>query len=262
MKSQIKNTAASILLMFAFTLSIQAQNTDAKSLELLNALESVNGGYAKLASKKDVQFNYVYDGLEKGKDISLERLIFNGEHSWASYSQHDLYVLPGKKGTATQSLVDGKPSIALDGVTVTDPKAIGGTVFIRNVNFYWFSMMYKLKDDGTNYKYLGTEKVGEVTYDKVSLIYSSDITKKEQNDEYILYFNPNTHLVDQFLFSLPAMGIAKPILKMVLTYENIDGIMVSTVRKGYMPTGESMGVFTFSEVKFNNAFKKEDFLLN
>ena len=266
MKSQIKSTLASILVPLVFTLSINAQNTDAKSAELLDALVAVNGGYKTLAAKKDVQFHYVYDNFDKGKDVSTERHIFHGEHSWASYDRHDLNVMPGKKGTAIQSYVDSKPALTLDGNPITEPKAIGGTIFLRKVNFYWFTMMYKLKDPGTNYKYLGTEKVGDITYDKVSLIYDANITKKENNDEYILYFNPNTHLVDQFYFSLPDWGIEKPILKMTLTYKKVDGILVSTVRKGFMPneTGDyiPIGVYTFSQITFNNGFKKEDFRLN
>lgn len=267
MKTQLKNTLASCLMAIACTLSITAQNTDAKSAQLLDALVAVNGGYERLATKKDVQFHYVYDNFDNGKDVSTERHIFNGEHSWASYKQHDLNVMPGTKGTAIQSYVDNTPALTLDGKAITDDKAIGGTVFLRKVNFYWFTMMYKLKDPGTNYKYLGTEKVGDITYDKVSLMYNADITKKEKNDEYILYFNPKTHLVDQFYFSLPDWGIEKPLLKMTLKYETIDGILVSTVRKGFMPneTGDGyvpIGVYTFSDVTFNNGFKKEDFKLN
>ncbi len=266
MKSQIKIAMSSILVVLVGILSANAQHTDAKSAELLNALITVNGGYEALAAKKDVQFHYVYDNFDKGKDVSTERHIFHGEHSWASYEQHDLNVMPGKKGTAVQSYVDNKPALTLDGKVITDPKAIGGTIFLRKVNFYWFTMMYKLMDPGTNYKYLGTEKVGDVTYDKVSLVYDADITKKEKNDEYILYFNPNTHLIDQFYFSLPDWGIEKPILKMTLTYEKVDGILVTTVRKGFMPNEKGdyvpIGEYTFSQIKFNNGFKKEDFMLN
>lgn len=265
MKLHIKNTITSFLITSVLAFSASAQNTDAKSAELLDAMEAVNGGYKTLAAKQDVEFHYIYDNFEKGKDVSTERHIFNGEQSWASYEQHDINVLPGKEGIVLQSLVDDKPSITLAGAAITDPKAIGGTVFLRKVNFYWFTMMYKLRDSGTNYKHLGTEKVGDVSYDKVSLTYSSDITKKEQNDEYILYFNPETHLVDQFMFSLPAFGVNKPVLKMTLVYENIDGILVSTIRKGSMPNEKGeyvpLGDFTFSNVKFNNGFKKEDFLL-
>lgn len=264
MKRQFK-WMSSFAVALLFMAAMSAQNADTKSLELLDALVSVNGGYEKLVTKKDVQFHYVYDNFEQGKDVSTERHIFDGEHSWASYEQHDLNVMPGQKGVALQSLVDGTPALTLDGESITEPKAIGGTVFLRKVNFYWFTMMYKLKDPGTNYKHLGTEKVDDITYDKVSLTYNADVTKKEKNDEYILYFNPDTHLIDQFYFSLPDWGIDKPVLKMTLSYETIDGMLISTVRKGYMPneTGGYMpiGVYTFSDIKFNNGFKKEDFKL-
>ena len=264
--SKIKSTLTIYLVACVFMLSMHAQNTDAKSAELLDALVAVNGGYQTLAAKKDVQFHYVYDNFDKGKDVSTERHIFHGEHSWASYEQHDLNVMPGKKGIAIQSYVDSTPALTLDGKAITDQEAIGGTIFLRKVNFYWFTMMYKLQDPGTNYKYLGTEKVGDITYDKVSLIYDANITKKEKNDEFILFFNPKTHLVDQFYFSLPDWGIEKPILKMTLAYEKVDGILVSTVREGFMPNEKGdyvpIGVYTFSQIKFNNGFKKEDFILN
>lgn len=244
---------------------LNAQKADAKSEALLNALVGVNGGYKNIASKKDVQFTYIYDNLDKGRDVSTERHIFHGEHSWGSYKEHARNVLPNQKGTAVQSLVDGKPALTLDGKQITDEKAIGGTVFLRKVNFYWFTMMYKLKDAGTNYKYLGTEKVNDVVYEKVSLKYDGAITKKEKNDEYILYFNPNTHLIDLFYFSLPDWGIDKPILKMTLEYEVVDGLYLTTVRKSYGPNEKGEynlgGIYTFKDIKFNNGFKAEDFKL-
>ncbi|CAM4402035.1 DUF6503 family protein [Zobellia nedashkovskayae] len=265
MNKKLKSTLAVFLLTVTIATTVYAQNTDTKSAELLAALVGENGGYKALDAKKDVEYHFIYDNFAKGKDVSTERYIFNGEQAWGSYEQHDINVLPGTEGVALQSLVDNKPALTLVGKDITDPKAIGGTVFLRKVNFYWFAMMYKLQNPGSNYKYLGTEKVGDITYDKVSLTYSSDVTKKEQNDEFILYFNPETHLVDQFFFSLPAMGVNKPILKMTLSYEKVDGLLLSTVRKSYMPDKKGgymeTGVYTMSDIKFNNGFKKEDFLL-
>ena len=115
MTSQLKNTLATFLVTLTCTLLINAQKIDGKSAALLDALVAVNGGYGTLAAKKDVQFHYVYDNFDKGKDISIERHIFDGEHSWASYEQHDLNVMPGTKGTAIQSYVDNTPAITLDG---------------------------------------------------------------------------------------------------------------------------------------------------
>lgn len=249
----------------SFTAAMHAQQADAKSEVLLDALTELNGGYHKIASKKDVEFTYIYDNLEAGRDVSTERHIFNGEHSWGAYKEHARNVLPKQKGLAIQSLVNGKPALTLDGKAITDEKAIGATVFLRKVNFYWFTMMYKLKDPGTIYTYIGTEKIDDVTYDKVSLKYDADVTKKEKNDEYILYFNPNTHLIDLFYFSLPDWGIDQPILKMTLEYEIVDGVYLSTVRRSYGPNekGEYQmnGIYTFKDIKFNNGFKAEDFKL-
>lgn len=250
-------------MLFSFS-TIKAQ-TDEKSKLLLDALVEVNGGYKKLSAKKDVEFTYVYDNFDKGKDVSTERYIFNGEHSWASYKHHEIHILPEKSGEAIQSLVDGKPQLSLNGKAFTNKKDVDFTVFLRKVNLYWFAMMYKLQDPGTNYKYLGTEEVNGVSYDKVSLTYNGDITKKELNDEYILYFNPKTHLIDLFYFSISAFGIDKPVLKMTLDYNVVDGILLSTVRKSYGPDKNGVyqlgGEYTISDVKFNNGFKKENFIL-
>jgi len=72
-------------------------------------------------------------------------------------------------------------------------------------------------------------------------------------------------LVDLFYFSLPAFGVNKPILRMTLEYKVIDGLLLSTVRKSYGPDKNGVyqlgGEYTISDVKFNNGFKKEDFIL-
>lgn len=248
-----------------FALNTNFAQTASKSAQLIDALVAVNGGYEKLASKKDVQFTYIYDNFDQGRDVSTERHIFDGEHSWGSYKEHKRNVLPDKEGLAIQSLVYGKPSLSLDGKEITDEKALGATVFLRKVNFYWFTMMYKLKDPGTNYKYLGTEEMNGTLYDIVSLQYNAEVTQKEKNDEYILYFNPQTHLIDLFFFSIPDWGINKPILKMTLDYELVDGLYISTIRNSYGPNEkgeyELNGTYTFKDITFNNGFKPEDFVL-
>ena len=122
--------------------------------------------------------------------------------------------------------------------------------------------MYKLDDPGTHHKYLGKEEVNGINYDKVLLTYVPSEVGKEVNDEYVLYFNPKTHLVDQFLFSIPALGIEKPILRMDLEYEKIDGVYIATKRKAFAPNekGEynQMGEYTSKDIKFNNNFGMDD----
>lgn len=256
-------------LMAAFTLlflsNVNAQQADEKSKALVVALEKVNGGYETLWNKKDVQYTYEYNSIGKGIDVSTEKHIFNGEQSYGEYKSHKALVFPGKEGTVIQSLVDEKATVTVAGNNITDPKAVGMTTFLRKVNIFWFSMMYKLDDPGTILTYLGKEEVNGVSYDKVSLNYEGAITKKEANDAYVLYFNPNTHLIDLFYFSLPAMGIHKAIIKMTLDYEIIEGVYVATVRKSFVPNKkggyQANGIYTTKEVKFNNGFTKKDLSL-
>ena len=252
--------------MFLFSFQMGIAQTDAKSKMILKKHTKVVGKYKKLKSLKDVQFHYVYDNFDAGRDVSDEKLIFDGEHSWASYSQHDRNVLPGQQGMAKQALVNGVPQLTLDGKAINDEKAIGGTVFLRQVNSFWFSMIYKLNDEGTNHKYMGTEQVDGVNYDKVMLTYNNAVTGKPADDEYILYFNQNTNMLDLFYFSLPAFGINKPIIKMTMDYKKMNGVYIPTSRKTYAPnpdTGEYglNGEYTFSKIKFGNGFKPVDFKL-
>ncbi len=250
-----------VILLSAF--SFNNTDIDPKSKSLINKLYEVNGGWEKLASKKDVQYTYVYNDFNKGTDLSTERYIFDGEASWGEYTQHEANVLPGMDGIATQSYVAGEAKISCAGKMVSDPKAIGGTEFLRSANFFWFSMMYKLNDPGTTHQYMGQEEVNGINYDKISLAYNPQEVGKEVNDAYILYFNPKTHMVDQFMFSIPALGIEKPILRMELDYEKIDGIYVATTRRAYAPNKEGkygqMGEYITKEVKFSNGFKMADF---
>ncbi len=264
---QFKQVVLSILLLSLIGQLTYGQNSiDGESRQLLDNMIDVIGSSDKLKSMNDVAFHYVYDNFDAGRDVSDEKIIFDGESTWARYTEHKRNVLPTQEGIVEQSLINGIPQITLNGKFVNDEKALGGTTFIREVNVYWFTMIYKLEDSSTNYNYLGTENVNGLEYSKVSLTYTNSMTGKAADDEYILYFNPETHLPDLFYFSLPAFGVDKPILRMELTYENIEGIYVPTVRRSYGPnpeTGEYVlgGEYTFSDVKFNNGFKVSDFEL-
>ncbi len=267
MNSILKMTTAITLALLLSQPTFAQKEIDAKSRQVLDDMISVVGSYERLRAKGDVAFDYVYDNFDQGRDVSQEKLIFDGESSWAKYTEHDRNVLPGQEGMVEQSLIDGKAQMTLNGKFVHDEKALGAAVFIREVNPYWFTMIYKLEDNSTIYKYMATERVDGVDYDKISLTYDNGMTKKAADDEYILYFNTKTHMLDLFYFSLPAFGVQTPILRMELSYEKIEDVYVPTVRKSYAPnpaTGEYVlnGEYTFKNVKFNNGFKATDFVLS
>ena len=253
----------SLLLVVLFSLSSFSSGmdiTDPKLASLIKSLYRVNGGWKKLAAKRTVEFSYLYKDYQKGTDISKERYVFSDETSWAEYTRHEANVLPDNtSGIVRQLYMNGNSKIAHNGNMVSDPAAVGGTGFLRTANYYWFTMMNKLDDPGTIPKYLGQEVVNGINYDKVSLSYDGAAIGKEVNDEYILYFNPKTKLVDRFYFSLPALGVNQPAILMESTYEKIDGIYVSTYRKASFPDDKgnyAVGLEQFTtNVKFGGRFK-------
>lgn len=232
---------------------------------IIKAIAEASGGWNNLWNLKDVEYTYTYEQADGKKDVSLERYIFDGEYSWGKYTTHQVNVLPEGEQPIVQCFAGKKVSVSIDGKEVTDEKTLGTADFLRQVNYYWFMMNFKIGDPGTTYEHLGQETVDGKTYDKVTVSYDPQKTGKEANDAYILYVNTETKLIDQFYFSLPAWGINETILLMKVKYTEIDGIQVSTHRYAYIPNekGEYPAEPSLSEistnVKFNNGFKPEDF---
>jgi len=232
---------------------------------IINAIAEASGGWDTLWNLKDVEYSYTYEQADGKKDVSIERYIFDGEYSWGKYTVHQVNVLPENDELIIQNYANGKATVSMGGKKVTDEKTIGTADFLRQVNYYWFMMNFKIGDPGTTYEYQGQETVNEKIYDKVTVTYDPKKTGKEANDAYILYVNPETKLIDQFYFSLPAWGINDTVLLMKVKYTEIDGIQVPTHRYAYIPNdkGEFPEKPSLSEistnVKFNNGFTLEDF---
>ncbi|MEW7292419.1 DUF6503 family protein [Aquimarina sp. 2304DJ70-9] len=231
---------------------------------IIQAVADASGKWNNLWNLKDVEYTYTYEQADGKKDVSVERYIFDGEYSWGKYTTHQVNVLPEGDQPIIQNYAKGKASVSMDGKEVTDEKVIGSADFLRQVNYYWFTMNFKIGDPGTTYEYVGQETVGGKAYDKVTVTYDPQKTGKEANDAYILFVNPETKLIDQFYFSLPAWGINETVLLMKVKYTEIDGIQVPTHRYAYIP--DDKGQFPeepslseiSTDVKFNNGFKPED----
>ena len=257
----LRSGLLAIVVLAATSVSAQTPNPT----ELIQKMEAAMGGWDLLWSQNDVEFQYDYIYADGKADLSTERYIFEGEHSWAKYTQHDINAMPGTEGEVVQSLVNNKAACTLSGEAMSDAQVVGGTDFLRRANYFWFTMFFKLSNPGTVHKYLGTEAIAGTDYHKVSVTYESDKTGKEQNDEYIIYINQQTMLVDQFFFSLPAMGVNAPVLKMTVEYEEINGLKLPTKRYVYQPGEDGQPkadpflTQISKNVKFNNGFTPADF---
>lgn len=229
---------------------------------IINAIGVASGGFENLKALKDVSFDYSYVQPDGKKDISQERYIFSNEASWAKYTAHEINVAPHLDGNVIQFYDGEKAAVYNKGKAVEDAAITGVGQFLRQANYMWFTMMFKLADPGTLYKYEGQEVVDGKTYDKLLVTYDPEVTGKAVNDIYILYVNPVTHLVDQFKFSLPAFKVNEPVLLAKLTYTDIDGIKVITRRQMFSPASDGKSYNPMvdqktTNVKFNNGYTTE-----
>ncbi len=197
-------------LLLTFFLSAYLYPADAqKDPQLLidEMIEAV-GGIDALYALHDVSYTY-----NTARGSSEEHYIFDGEISWGRSKMQD--------GTNRVQYYDGqKAYVYLDGKATTDSEAIESAFFSRKTNYYWLTMMQKLRDPGLIYTYGGTREVEGITYDLVDITFEDGIGVAK--DRYLVYINPYTKLVDLFLFNVTAVGRQDPIL-MKYTYETFPG---------------------------------------
>ncbi|MFD2587340.1 hypothetical protein ACFSQJ_10385 [Croceitalea marina] len=258
----MKKVIFKILPFVLITFTISAQAQEAK--ELIVKVVEANGGKKALRKLKDVSFDYIFKVKDNNiEDISKERYIFNGEVSYADYTKRQVYAIPQMPGETYTQFFNGTSSISkIDGKTITEqqPAFIGH--ILRKTNYYWFTMMFKLADPGVNHKMLPSREVDGVTYKVVEMTFGDNIGESSK-DKYILYINPETYLVDQFLYNATGFGVTEPSI-MKVKYEKVDGIYLSTYRK-YAPAdwdGNKLeGPWTeqyTKNVKFNNGYNLEN----
>ncbi len=198
-----------------------------KGHELVYKMTQETGSYQDLLNLKDIVFNYTYRTPDKKEDVSIESYIFNGELSHGTYLKHER-TLPDLKGKMEQGYNGKDFWVKLNGQEITDSSAIENVAFTRKTNFYWFAMMQKLLDPGINYEYLEQDYIEGKLYHIVKITFNTadDVI----SDTYQLYINPETHLVDQFLFTVVSKNMTDPIL-MRVKYEKVEGILLTTYRK-------------------------------
>ena len=230
---------------------------------LVQEMVAAVGGVETLKSLKDVEYEYTYDVPAEGKkDISIERYIFDGEYSWAKYTTHTKWVMPDMEGEIIQGYDGNNSWITVDGKLAEDSVALRLGDFLRKTNYYWFCMMFKQLDPGMNYEFKGKQSVDGIEYDVVKVGFDNNVG--DVQDTYVLYINPETKLVDQFLFTVLDFGVKDPLL-MKIEYQTVDGVKVPAFRK-YIPAdwdgnikGEDWVENHYKNVKFNNGFTKDLF---
>ncbi|MEM5565544.1 hypothetical protein WNY78_10530 [Psychroserpens sp. AS72] len=238
------------------------QDFQNKGHELVYNMVQNVGNYKTLQEKKNVVYTYTYQTPDGKKDVSTEKYIFNGELSYGAYKQHER-TLPQLEGLMEQGYDGNEFWLKHNGEILTDEELMPRVQFNRPTNFYWFTMMQKLLDDGLIYEYIGETTIENNNYDIVKISFETKDNKP--TDIYQLYINKNTALVDQFLFTVADFGVMDTPFLMELDYETIDGLLIPTHRKYKKSTwnadvsNDPWIMVTWNDIKFNTDVTKDNF---
>ncbi len=243
-----KKVVYTFFLSLITTSAIIAQ--DAKQL-VSEMIEAV-GGKENFYNLKNVNYDYAYNNPEASMKLTNhETYVFHKELSYAKYTEHSIL---GANGSVIEGYDGTNAWVTFDGKLSKEEKPNGIARFLRKTNYYWFTMFFKLLDNGVNHAYEGTKTVNGKTYDIVKITFGKNVG--DAQDTYVLYINKKTKLVDQFLFTVVGMGMQDPLL-MVMEYETVDGIKIGSKRK-YIASnwdGEVIGkqwtTTNWTNIKFN-----------
>ncbi len=267
MTSKQATGTIAFILGVAGLIAIGGQASEAKSPDpralVAKVLEEA-GGAAALRAKKDVEYTYIYRrGATGALDVSVERYVFGGEQSWARYDVHE-GLAPNVEGPVIQGYDGEETWQTVDGVPTTDAAGLKRADFLRKTNFYWFAMAFKLLDPGLHYEYEGQREVGGTTYEIVKITFGEGIG--DVSDTYVLYINPKTWRIDQFLFTVLDFGKTEPQL-MKVEYDRVDGVLLPTARhyttSDWAGSVESKAKWTDEisvGVRFNKGFGTDIFI--
>jgi len=216
----MKYLITSLLIFLLTTSTSVAQNANQIVAEMVEAL----GGKQAFYNLNNVTYDYAYTNPKGRKLRGIETYVFEGELSLGNYSEHSLL---GSMGKIIEGYNGTNAWVKVNGTISNDKKANGLARFLRKTNYYWFTMFFKLQDEGVNLEHVGTKKVEGHAYDLVKVTFGNAIG--DAQDTYILYINKRTKLVDQFLFNVVANNSLEPRL-MKVRYETVDGIKIATER--------------------------------
>lgn len=240
--------------------TVKKKSKEETAKDLVVKVVKQTGSYNDLKKLNNVEFEYTFlNPNNQKKDISTERYFFDGEVSVGNYTQGEIFVSLKKDEIITQYYNTSTDKLwqKNNGVYISNEKILSNVKFLRKANFYWFTMMQKLLDDGLTYKKLPNRIVNNIDYKIVQIGFAKNVG--EYQDIYVLYVNPKTFLVDQFLFTVQGTKLPQPLL-MKAKYNTINKISLMVDREIYAADwdGNIKGKAMFQQlsrnIKFNNSF--------
>jgi len=165
----MKNLIALFLILSYTITSSVAQNANQLVAEMIETL----GGKQTFFNLGNVTYDYAYTNPKNGGKLrGKETYVFDGELSLGDYTEHSIL---GGMGKILEGYDGHNAWVKINGKISTDKKANSLARFLRKTNYYWFTMFFKLQDEGVNLKHIGTKKVEGHDYNLVKVTFGNTI---------------------------------------------------------------------------------------
>lgn len=141
--------------------------------------------------------------------------------------------VPEKNTTYLVNVNTMKGKVMMEGHEITDPDSLQNSLneakSIWINDSYWLFMPFKLKDSGVTLSYMGQDtmrdganaEVLKLTFDKVGVT---------PNNKYMIYVDPEDHLVKQWAYFRDAAQDSASAIWPFDNYRQYDGLMLSANR--------------------------------
>ncbi|MEM8526331.1 MAG: DUF6503 family protein [Bacteroidota bacterium] len=232
-------------LYFLFALAIIACNTPPLKQEeipnydhlpktLLAGLEA-HGGIEKWYEMQTLEYDLIKDSIVEHQLIDLASrkvlittepetftLGFNGQEVWVSPEKA---AFPGNSAR-----------------------------FYHNLLFYFYAMPFIASDPGINYEEIPNDSLNGEVYNAVKISYNEGVGDAP-DDEYILYFDKETHQMEWLLYTVTYFSGEKSTKYRAINYskwQDLNGLLLPEIMTGYKFENSTIGDKRYDRV-FNNA---------
>ncbi|MEL6668752.1 MAG: hypothetical protein AAFP08_07260 [Bacteroidota bacterium] len=200
----------------------QTEVTTDPAVALIDEAIEAMGGMDAYRQLENVSYKYMRMGVEGPRLVSEEIYLYPSEDAYGRYPEaRNPNTDTEERGELEQFYVDDAVRVLFNGEPVDNPQALESARFSRKTNFYWLNMFFKLRDPGLTYKLLEDRQLYGQNYQAVEVSFEDGIG--DVKDIYLVYINPDTKLVDYFLFTVMAADRSEPIM-MQVEYEEVGDI--------------------------------------
>ena len=131
--------------------------------------------------------------------------------------------------------------------------------FYYNLMFYFYAMPFVLGDDGINYGQAEALDFEGTSYPGILISYEDGVGESP-DDEYILYYHPETHKMEWLAYTVTFFSKQKTKKFSLIRYsewEDVNGLLLPNKLQWHQFDGENIGDIR-NEVKFVNSRLTKD----